>query len=400
VTVFEANDYAGGHTNTVDVELGGASYAVDTGFIVFNDWTYPNFIAMLRELGVGWQPSNMSFSLQCERTGLEYNGTSLRALFAQRRNLLRPRFYRMLADIVRFGRDAEALLGNDEETSLGAFLAEHRYGEEFIEQYLVPMTAAIWSAAPSAVMAMPAHFLLRFFANHGMLSINDRPQWRTVRGGSQRYVDRLVAPHRRQIRTSCPVTAVARSANGVTIRTPQAEPERFDAVFLACHSDTALRLLADASVAEREVLGAIRYQKNDAALHTDASLLPVRRRAWASWNYRVAAAAAGRPLLTYHMNRLQNLDAPVEFCVTLNDGGRVPSARVIARFVYEHPVFDAAAVAAHRRHAEIDGARNTYFCGAYWRNGFHEDGVVSALSAVEHFNDRVRNAQLHLRRAS
>ena len=399
ITVFESADRVGGHTHTVDVEWGGTRYSVDTGFIVFNDWTYPQFIALLDELGVASQPTSMSFSVSCERTGLEYNGTSLRTLFAQRRNLLRPRFYRLLADIVRFGRDAGALLASDADCSLERFVAAHGYGADFVDQYLVPMTAAIWSAAPSAVLTMPARFLLRFFANHGMLSLDRRPQWRTIVGGSQRYVDKLVAGHRARIRTACGVTAVTRVAHGVSLRTAKTELEHFDAVFLACHSDQALALLTDASAAEREVLGAIRYQSNDVVLHTDEALLPRCRRAWASWNYRVPRAVRERPLVTYHMNALQSLMAPVQFCVTLNDGGRVAADRVLRRFRYDHPVFDVAAVAAQRRHAEIDGVRNTYFCGAYWRNGFHEDGVVSALAAVEHFNDRVRHAELHLLRA-
>jgi predicted NAD/FAD-binding protein len=401
VTVFEAADYVGGHTHTVDVEHAGERYAVDTGFIVFNDWTYPNFVALLAELGVATQPTSMSFSVSCERTGLEYNGTSLAALFADRRNLLRPRFYRLLADIVRFGRDAQAFLASgDDAVTLAEFLAARGYSRELVESYVVPMTAAIWSAAPSSVSTMPARFLFRFFANHGMLSIDDRPQWRTVCGGSARYVERLVAGHEAHIRTRCAVTAITRRPQGVVVRTRAAEPELFDAVFLACHSDQALALLTDASTLEREVLGAIRYRGNDAVLHTDERLLPRCRRAWASWNYRARAGAdRAPPLVTYHMNTLQRLTAPVELCVTLNDGGRVAPERVLGRYRYDHPVFDAAAVAAQARHAEIDGVRGTYFCGAYWRNGFHEDGVVSALAAVERFNARVRHAELDLRRA-
>lgn len=246
---------------------------------------------------------------------------------------------------------------------------------------------------------MPAHFLLRFFENHGMLSIDDRPQWRTIRGGSARYVEKLVAGHRERIRKGCAVIAVTRAPHGAVVRTRSAEPELFDAVFLACHSDDALALLTDATPLEREVLGAMRYQSNEAVLHTDARLLPRRRRAWGSWNYRIVGGEdAAPPLVTYHMNTLQRLAAPAELCVTLNDRGRVATERVLGRYRYEHPVFDAAAVAAQARHAEIDGVRRTYFCGAYWRNGFHEDGVASALAAVAHFNDKVRHAELHLRR--
>jgi predicted NAD/FAD-binding protein len=400
ITVFEAADYVGGHTHTVNVDVDGARYAVDTGFIVFNDWTYPNFVALLAELGVASQPTSMSFSVSCERSGLEYNGTSLAALFADRRNLVRPRFYRMLADVVRFGRDARAFLDRaDDSSSLGEFLAARRYSRELVTSYVVPMTAAIWSAAPGSVLDMPARFLLRFFANHGMLSISDRPTWRTILGGSARYVEALVAGHRERIRTRCAVTAVTRHPHGVVVATRDGEPELFDAVFLACHSDQALALLTDPSGSERDVLGAIRYRTNDAVLHTDARLLPRCRRAWASWNYRVPAEDASGPLVTYHMNTLQRLDAPVELCVTLNDGGRVQPSRLLGRYRYEHPVFDASATVAQRRHAEIDGERRTYFCGAYWRNGFHEDGVASALAAVEHFNERLSHAELRLRRA-
>jgi predicted NAD/FAD-binding protein len=400
ITVFEAANWVGGHTHTVDVDLGGERYAIDTGFIVFNDWTYPRFVALLDELRVASQPTSMSFSVSCERTGLEYNGTSLAALFADRRNLLRPRFYRLLADMVRFGRDARAFLtSRDETATLAEFLAAGRYSPDLAELYVVPMTAAIWSAATGSVLEMPARFLFRFFANHGMLSIDDRPVWRTIKGGSARYVEALVDGHRDRIRTRSAVTAVTRHAHGVAITSRGAGTETFDAVFLACHSDQALALLADASRQEREVLGAIRYRANDAVLHTDARLLPRCRRAWASWNHRVTADDDAAPLVTYHMNTLQRLAAPVDFCVTLNDRGRVPASRVLGRFRYEHPVFDSAATAAQSRHAEIDGERRTFFCGAYWRNGFHEDGVVSALAAVEHFNARVRHAELSLRRA-
>jgi uncharacterized protein len=401
VTVFEAADWVGGHTHTVDVEIGGERHAIDTGFIVFNDWTYPHFIRLLDELGIESQPTSMSFSVSCERTGMEYNGTSLRTLFADRRNLLRPRFYRMLADIVRFGRDAQAFLASHDETAtLRDFLAANRYSDALVEHYVVPMTAAIWSAAPGSVLDMPARFLLRFFANHGMLSIDDRPTWRTVRGGSARYVEKLTAGHRDRIRTSCPVTAVTRTASGVVVRTPHAEPEHFDAAFLACHSDQALALLTDPSPREREVLSAMRYRRNDVLLHTDATLMPRCRRAWASWNYRSTRGDAARPpLVTYHMNELQRIESPVDFFVTLNDEGRVAPERVLGRFCYDHPVFDSAATAAQARHSEIDGERNTYFCGAYWRNGFHEDGVASALAALEHFERREPHAELHLRRA-
>jgi predicted NAD/FAD-binding protein len=401
VTVFEAAPYVGGHAHTVEVEVGGQRCAVDTGFIVYNDATYPHFAALLRELRVESQPTSMSFSVSCERTRLEYNGTSLAALFADRRNLVRPRFYRLLLDITRFNRDARALLRTDAgDPTLADFLASHGYGAELAEHYVVPMTAAIWSAPAGRALQMPARFLARFFDNHGMLSIDDRPQWRTVRGGSARYVEALVAGHRDRVRTRCAVTGITRHAHGVTVQSRGAEPEIYDAVFLACHSDEALSLLTDASPLEREVLGAIRYQRNSAVLHTDERLLPRCRRAWASWNYRVAGRDDAPPLVTYHMNALQRLAAPAEICVTLNGDERIAPDRVLARYRYDHPLFDATAVAAQARHSEIDGERRTFFCGAYWGNGFHEDGVVSALRAVEHFEERRSHAELHLRRAS
>jgi predicted NAD/FAD-binding protein len=333
VTVFEAAEYLGGHTHTVEVEYDGVDYAVDTGFIVFNDRTYPSFTALLEELGVESEPTSMSFSVSSELTGLEYNGTSLAALFAQRRNLFRPRFYRMLTDIVRFGRDAQSFLATNNDTAtLADFLAANRYSRELVASYVVPMTAAIWSAPPGSVGAMPARFLLRFFANHGMLSI-DRPQWNTIRGGSPRR--QLVASRAHPHALRC---AAVTPAAGRVVRTRPVGP-KFSTPIPACHSDQALALLTDASPLEREVLGAIRYQTNDAVLHTDERLLPRRRRAWASWNYRVVGSTDGAPpLVTYHMNTLQRLTAPVEFCVTLNDAGRVAPGRVLGRYRYEHPV--------------------------------------------------------------
>ncbi len=400
ITVFEAAGYVGGHTNTIDVEYDGRDYAVDTGFIVYNDWTYPEFIRLLDELGVESQPSSMSFSVSCERTGLEYNGTSRNALFARRSNLLRPSFYRMIGDILRFNREAPALLeSSDDDTTLGQYLDEGGYSRQFVEHYIVPMGAAIWSAAPEGLREMPAAFFVRFFHNHGMLNIRNRPVWRVIRGGSRRYVEPLVAGHRDRIRLRCPVQWIRRGPEGVQIKARDAEPERFDQVFLACHSDQALALLADATPLEREVLGAIPYQKNEAVLHTDESLMPKRKLAWAAWNYHLLDRQQERVALTYNMNILQSLDAPCQFCVTLNNSEAIDPARVIRRIDYDHPILNREAVAAQRRHSEVNGVNRTYFCGAYWRFGFHEDGVVSALAALEHFDERKRNQELHLRRA-
>jgi predicted NAD/FAD-binding protein len=400
VTVFEAGSYIGGHTNTVDVYENGQHFAVDTGFIVFNDRTYPNFIQLLDEIGQESQPSNMSFSVQADAGALEYCGTSLNTLFAQRSNLLRPSFHRMIRDILRFNKTAlpsTEHLGASE--TLGDFLFENGYSHEFVDHYLVPMAAAIWSAEPGSVLEMPVGFLVRFFDNHGLLQVSDRPTWRVIKGGSRQYVNKLVAGHRDRIRLNSPVDAVRRIDDRVEIHSASGGREIFDQVFIACHSDQALALLKDATPTEREVLGAIRYQQNEAVLHTDESLLPRRHRAWAAWNYHIPREAGRHVAVTYNMNLLQGLDAGKQYCVTLNDDRRIDAAKVIRRVQYEHPIYSREAVAAQRRQADVNSER-TFFCGAYWRNGFHEDGVVSALRAVEHFEQRLADEELHLRRAS
>ena len=391
ITIFEAGDHVGGHTHTHEIEHEGRAIAVDTGFIVLNDRTYPNFSALLDELGVEVQASEMSFSVQTA-TGLEYNGTTLNSLFAQRRNLVRPSFWRMIRDILRFNREAPALLdqpGNP--VSLGDYLQANGYSPQFVDHYILPMGAAIWSAGMATLRSFPAEYFVRFFHNHGMLSVDDRPRWLTIRGGSARYVERLTAPFRERIRLRTPVESVRRTPAGVIVKAAGCESERFDRIFFACHGDQALRLLADPTPVEREVLGPVRYQRNDVLLHTDTSVLPRRRLAWAAWNYHVSgpdsAGAVDRAAVTYNMNILQRLTTRTPLLVTLNMTQRVDPARVIRTLAYEHPVFTPAAVAAQARQAEINGAHRAYFCGAYWRFGFHEDGVVSALAALEHFRD-------------
>ncbi len=392
ITVFEAGAHAGGHSHTHDIEQAGRRFAVDTGFIVFNDWTYPNFIALLETLGVAWQDSSMSFSVRDEASGLEYNGTSLNTLFAQRSNLLRSSFLGMIRDILRFNREAPALLDTlGGEEPLGDYLERGRYGRAFIERYIVPMGAAIWSTDPTLMLGFPARFFVRFLDNHGMLSVNARPTWRVIRGGSARYVDKLTAPFRDRILLRTPVEQLRRLPGSVIVKARGRDAERFDAVFLACHSDQALALLADPSAAEREVLGAIPYQANEAVLHTDARLLPRKRRAWAAWNYHVLRATGERVALTYNMNILQGLAAPEPFLVTLNRSDTIDPRKVIKRMTYHHPQFTPWGVAAQARQAELNGPLNTYYCGAWWRHGFHEDGVVSALAALEHF--RANHAQ-------
>jgi len=391
LTVFEAGSHAGGHTHTHEVEQGGRRYSVDTGFIVFNDWTYPNFIRLLEGLGVASQPSPMSFSVRDEQSGLEYNGTSLDSLFAQRRNLLRPSFWRLIRDILRFNREAPALLLDSAgDVSLGEYLSAGGYSPEFVEHYIIPMGAAVWSTDPASVRRFPARYFVRFFDNHGMLSVDRRPQWRVIRGGSARYVEALTAHFRDRIRLETPVQSVRRVAGQVYVKARGHENERFDAVFLACHSDQALAILADATPLERELLGAIPYQTNEAVLHTDARLMPRARRAWAAWNYHVLADRRDQAALTYNMNILQTLDAPAPFLVTLNRTEAIDPSKILKRIRYEHPLYTPTGVAAQARQAEINGPLNTYYCGAYWRYGFHEDGVWSAVEALGHFEEAAR----------
>jgi predicted NAD/FAD-binding protein len=402
VTVFEANAYAGGHTNTVDVECDGRTWAIDTGFIVFNDWTYPNFIAMLGELGVSWHASDMSFSLRCERSGLEYNGTSVNSLFAQRRNCVRPSFLRMIADILRFNKQAKAWAATTaatDATTLGDYLADGGYSKQFIEHYVVPMGRAIWSAEATAILQFPARFFIEFFDRHGFLSVDERPVWQTVCGGSREYVRALLAASTVHLRLATPVQSVRRQPNQVLVRTHGGDVEPFDHVFIACHSNQALALLESPSAAEREVLLAMPYAANEAILHTDSSLLPRRPLARAAWNYHLLRDPQESVALTYDMNVLQGLaDAPGKFLVTLNHGAAIDERKILHTFQYDHPVYTPRGVAAQRRHRELNGAQRTYFCGAYWRNGFHEDGVVSAQVALAHFAEDIARAQLPLSR--
>ncbi len=386
VTVFEADDHYGGHTYTVDVELHGRRYAVDMGFIVFNDWTYPGFIKLMNELGVESQPSNMSFSVRDERTGLEYNGTSLNALFAQRRNIVNPSFLRMIAEILRFNKQCRSLLSSpDTSMTLGEYLAKHRYSTPLIEHYVVPMGMAIWSATEQAILNCPARFFVDFFERHGFLNVNNRPQWRAIKGGSREYARKLTAPYRHRLHTRTPVASVQRSADGVSVRTARGDVERFDYVFFACHSDQALKLLDPPTPREIEILSAFPYQENDAVLHTDSRMLPQTPLARAAWNYHALTAKQERVAVTYNMNILQTLTAPEVFMVTLNRTSHITPHRILKRVVFHHPVYTPAAVAAQARRTEISGENRTFYCGAYWRYGFHEDGLVSGDWAVEDF---------------
>lgn len=394
VEVFEAGKQVGGHTATVDVELGARRYAVDTGFIVYNDWTYPNFIALMDRLGVSSKPTSMGFSVRDEGSGLEYAGSGLNALFAQRRNLLRPRFLRMVRDILRFNREAIADLDAgrvDPQGTIGAYLEARGYSEGFRRDYLVAMGSAIWSADCETINEFPLEFFLRFFRNHGLLSVTNRPQWRVIEGGSREYLRPLCQPFEKHIHTACPIQAIERSATQVTLRLGDGSERNFDQVVIATHSDQALAMLKDPSKAESEVLGALPYQANDVVLHTDTRLLPRNRTTWSSWNYRLGIDDQ-RAVVTYNMNILQGIDAPETFCVTLNDTSAINPHKILGQFRYDHPVFSLRGLAAQQRWADVNGHNRTWYCGAYWHNGFHEDGVVSALRVVDGINASTQQA--------
>jgi predicted NAD/FAD-binding protein len=387
VTVFESAARPGGHTNTVRVDLPDGAQQVDTGFIVFNDRNYPSFTKLLQRLGVAGQDSEMSFSVADERTGMEWRGTSLNTVFAQRGNVLRPGFLRMLADVARFNRAAKRLLLDppDDDYTLEDLLREGRWSPGFVRWYLVPLGSAIWSADPRTFNRYPAATFARFFDNHGLLSIGDQPQWRTVTGGAARYVDAILRPLGRRLRLGSPVEKVVRRGGHVEVRTPTEPPQDFDHVILATHADQALGMLSDPTRAEREVLGAMRSQPNVAVLHTDERLLPRQHRARASWNYHVPSAPSALPTVTYDLSRLQSLESSTRVLLTLNRPDAVDPTLVLETFNYDHPVFDSAAIKAQRRHGEISGVERTSFCGAYWGHGFHEDGVRQALEVCRRF---------------
>jgi predicted NAD/FAD-binding protein len=387
IAVFEAGDQIGGHTNTIDVD----GLSVDTGFIVFNDRNYPCFERLLGRIGVGWQPSNMSFSVSDEAGDFEYCGGSPNGLFAKRAHLVTPWFHRMVLDLARFNRAARRLVASaSSDVSLGDWLEQQRFSRPFIERLIVPQASAVWSAPPEQMWTFPARFLAEFFDHHGMLGFVNRPQWRVIRGGSARYVEELTKPFSGAIRTDAPVTAVVREPDRVLLTARGTTGgEAFDAVVFACHSDQALRVLGDgASGLERELLAAIPYQPNEAVLHTDLGMLPRRRAAWASWNYHLLDPPKPLTTVTYDMNRLQSLRSSTRYCVTLNRTEAIDPAKVIRVIRYAHPVFTAAGVRAQGRVAEISGSNRTHFCGAYWGWGFHEDGVVSALRVARELGAR------------
>ncbi|HEX4115270.1 MAG TPA: FAD-dependent oxidoreductase [Solirubrobacteraceae bacterium] len=386
IVVFEAGESAGGHANTIRVDTPEQTHSVDTGFMVFNDRNYPNFELLLRQLGVAWQHSDMSFGVSDGCGDFEYNSASPNGLFAKRAHLMTPWFHRMIADLVRFNRTARELLsGSSGDISLGQWLAEQRFSEAFVQRLIVPQVSAVWSADPQQMRSFPARFLAEFFDNHGMLGLTGRPRWRTVAGGSENYVRALIEPWRHRLRLGTAVQAIERRDDAVMVKPHGGEVERFDEVVIATHSDQALAMLADANPREHEILGSLPYQANEAVLHTDTRLLPRRRRAWASWNYHLSEAPAERATVTYHMNRLQSLKADRELCVTLNRTAAIDPRQVIRTIPYDHPVYTAEGVREQARRAEISGRNRTHYCGAYWGWGFHEDGVRSALDVGEHF---------------
>lgn len=389
ITVFEADDRLGGHTATIDVTVAGRQYAIDTGFIVFNDWTYPNFIELMNELDVQWRGSDMSFGVSCQTSGLEYAGVNGRfalynGLFAQRSNLLSPSYIGMLLDILRFNKQAISDFDNNRipDLQLQDYVKSMGLSDRFRDYYLVPMASAIWSTPFQRMLEFPVRFMVPFMVSHGLLNVHDRPRWRTLVGGSGAYLKPMSRGFADKVRLSTPVTGIERQPDQVKVFT-QDNVEQFDQVVLACHSDQSLTLLRDASADEHDVLSAVRYQDNDVVLHTDVAVMPDNKRAWASWNYFLTEDRGGLPRLTYDMNRLMGIAGDTRFLVSLNDTDRIDTARILGRFSYAHPIFTSAAAHAQTQWSLINGVQRTWFCGAWWGKGFHEDGVVSALRVSE-----------------
>ena len=391
ITVFEANDYIGGHTHTHNIKIKDKEYAVDTGFIVYNERTYPNFIKLLDTLGVERQLSTMGFSVKSASEDYEYAGESLNSLFAKRSNIFRLGFLRMLYEMYRFGKKSDSTgLGLDVSITLGTYLRRENYSNEFINYFIIPMGAAIWSTPANKVLDMPAYFFIKFFYNHGMLEIINRPKWWVIKGGSSAYIKKIIKGFESKINLSSPIRTVSRLDNGIEIETANSKkPLMFDAVVFATHSDQALGMLKDPTEKEKDILSSIPYQKNEVLLHTDSSVLPKRKLAWASWNYQLDSNPESPVVLTYNMNILQSLDCDETFCVTLNDHQSVDKSKVLKKITYHHPLFTVKGIEAQKRKLEISGVNNTYYCGAYWHNGFHEDGVASAIEVCKHFGEQI-----------
>jgi len=395
ISVFEANDYVGGHTATKQTDLDGKTYAIDTGFIVFNDWTYPNFIKLLDQLGVKKQATEMSFSVKNSAENLEYNGNTINSLFAQRRNILRPSFLLLVRDILKFNKACKRLAASNTDTdekTLIEFINELGLSNTFVYNYILPMCAAIWSSSVEDTKGFPLRFFLQFFNNHGLLNVTDRPQWYSIVGGSNQYVAPLTKGFKDDIRLNTPVKEVRKVKQGIEVTPVNGEPELYDEVIFACHSDQALGMLEQPSAAQMDILSAIPYAMNEVVLHTDTQILPQRRLAWASWNYRLTGSAneQNKPAsVTYNMNILQKIDAEKTFCVTLNNTDKIDPEKILGTYQYAHPQYNMAMVNAQHRRTEICGTDGLHFCGAYWYNGFHEDGVRSALDVCKRFGKQL-----------
>ena len=391
VTIFEANDYIGGHTHTHKVNIDGKKYSVDTGFIVYNERTYPNFIKLLDLLNVERQLSTMGFSVKSISKDYEYAGESLNSLFAKRSNIFRFGFLRMLYEMYHFGKKADSSgIGLDASVTLGDYLKKEKYSGEFINYFIIPMGAAIWSTPANKVLNMPAYFFIKFFYNHGMLETINRPNWWVIKNGSSEYIKKIIRGFENKINLSTPVKTVARKKKGIEIQLAKKEETlKFDSVIFATHSDQALEMLENPTDTEKDILSSIPYQKNEVLLHTDSSVLPRRKLSWASWNYQLDSDPALPVVLTYNMNILQSINCKETLCVTLNDHNSVDKTKILKKITYHHPLFNVKSIEAQKRKSEISGVNNTHYCGAYWRNGFHEDGVVSALDVCKDFGEQI-----------
>lgn len=384
ITLFEKNDYIGGHTHTHSIKEEGTIYNVDSGFIVYNENTYPNFIKLLDSLNVKRQHSSMGFSVKSYNKDFEYSGNSLSAVFSKKSNLFNPYFLNMLRSIIRFNKNSvKDLETMNESTLLIDYLKSKNYSDYFINYYIIPMAASIWSTSPNFILEMPAIFFIRFFDNHGLLKITNRPQWWVIKNGSKQYVKKILDDFNGTIHLNTTINELKRESNKVYIKINN-DTKIFDAVVLATHSDQSLSIIKDLSDNEKNVLGKIKYQKNTALIHTDTSILPKRKKAWSSWNY-LLDKNDNKVILTYNMNILQSLKSKKTYCVTLNNTDMINENKIIKKITYHHPLFTKESVYAQSQKNLICGVNNTYFCGAYWGNGFHEDGVNSALDVCKKF---------------
>ena len=389
ITLFEKNNRLGGHSHTHEIISQGKKINVDTGFIVFNKKTYPLFTKLLDELNVHYEKSDMSFSVFSKDRNFEYNGTTLNTLFSQRKNIFNYKFIKMIYEIIKFNKVALTLLSAKTEISLETFLRQNNFSDYFCKNYILPMGSAIWSSNINSMLKFPAVFFVKFFNNHGMLNINDRPQWLTVTNGSKEYVEKLTASIKKNIRLNCPVKAVKRNKDSVEVKSSDGT-EIFDYIFFACHSDEALKLIIDPSAQEKEVLSSIPYSKNEVTLHTDESIMPNNKLTWAAWNYNIDSTNDMPIALTYNMNILQNLRTQQTILVTLNDNGNINPEKVLKKINYDHPLFSLRSVEAQKNYGIISGVNRTGYAGAYWGNGFHEDGISSAYNAIKFFKEATK----------